>query len=156
MVPPRKVVIPLTDEQRGTRRRLIHPGRHPAALRRRAHGLRKAEADGQDAWTDEEVAEYLETSRMTVMRVRQQFAAEGLDATRHRKKPAGRQFRKLDGKQEARRVALACTRPRTGTPGGPWDSWRTSSWNGTSLPRSIRPRSAGRSKKLGRQTRLDG
>jgi transposase len=45
---------------------------------------------------------------MTVMRVRQQFAAEGLDATLYRKKPTGRQYRKLDGKQEAQLVAIAC------------------------------------------------
>jgi transposase len=52
---------------------------------------------------------------MTVMRVRQQFAAEGLDATLHRKKPTGRQFRKLDGKQEAQLVALACTQAPEGS-----------------------------------------
>jgi transposase len=78
-------------------------------MRRRAAILLKVDAGGPDAWTDEEAAELLETSRMTVMRVRQQFAAEGLDATLHRKKPTGRQYRKLDGEQEARLVALACS-----------------------------------------------
>src|SRR5262249_59300708 len=43
------------------------------------------------------------------VRVRQEVAAEGLDATLHRKKPTGRQYRKLDGGQEARLVALACS-----------------------------------------------
>src|SRR4029077_18618025 len=76
--------------------------------------LLRADADGPDAWTDEEIAECLETSRMTVMRVRQQFAAEGLDATLHRKKPTGRQYRKLDGGQEARLVALACSKAPDG------------------------------------------
>jgi hypothetical protein len=38
---------------------------------------------------------------MTVSRVGQQFVAEGLDATMHRKRPTGRQYRKLDGRQEA-------------------------------------------------------
>ena len=40
------------------------------------------------------------------------FAAkseEGLDATLHRKRPSGRQYRKLDGKQEAQLVAVACS-----------------------------------------------
>ncbi len=46
---------------------------------------------------------------MTVMRVRHQFVAEGLDATLHRRKPTGRQYRKLDGKQEAQLIALACS-----------------------------------------------
>ena len=43
------------------------------------------------------------------MRVRQQFAAEGLDATPHRKRPAGRQYRKPDGRQEAWLAAVACS-----------------------------------------------
>jgi transposase len=51
---------------------------------------------------------------MTVMRVRQQFAAQGLDATLHRKKPTGRQYRKLDGKQEAQLIALTCSPPPAG------------------------------------------
>jgi transposase len=115
MVPASKVVVTLTDEQRQSLKRLVHTGTHPAAMRRRAHILLKADADGTDAWTDEEIADHLETSRMTVMRVRQQFAAEGLDATLHRKKPTGRQFRKLDGKQEAQLVALACTQAPEGS-----------------------------------------
>ncbi|MBA4187095.1 MAG: hypothetical protein C0467_03670 [Planctomycetaceae bacterium] len=76
--------------------------------------LLRADADGPDAWTDEEIAEHLETSRMTVMRVRQQFAAEGFDATLHRKKPTGRQYRALDGAQEAQLVAIACSEPPEG------------------------------------------
>lgn len=109
MPPASKVVVRLTDDQRDALDRLLRTGIFPAAMRRRAAILLKVDADGPDAWTDEEAAELLETSRMTVMRVRRQFAAEGLDATLHRKKPTGRQYRKLDGKQEARLVALACS-----------------------------------------------
>jgi transposase len=109
MTPASKVVVRLPADQRQALARLVHTGTHPAAMRRRAAILLKADADGPDAWTDEEIAEHLETSRMTVMRVRQQFAAEGLDATLHRKKPTGRQYRKLDGRQEAQLVALACS-----------------------------------------------
>jgi hypothetical protein len=46
---------------------------------------------------------------MAVRRVRQQFAAEGLDAALHRKRPTGRQYRKLDGRQEAQLIAVACS-----------------------------------------------
>jgi transposase len=114
MAPASKVVVRLTADQRRTLERLLRTGSHPAAMRRRAGILLKADADGPDGWTDEEIAEDLETSRMTVQRVRQQFAAEGLDATLHRKKPTGRQYRKLDGKQEAQLVALACSEPPAG------------------------------------------
>src|SRR6478736_3888104 len=114
MPPASKVVVRLTDDQRTALDRLIRTGSHPAALRRRAAILLKADADGPDAWTDEEIADHLETTRITVMRVRMQFAAEGLDATLHRKKPTGRQYRKLDGKQEAQLIALACSKAPDG------------------------------------------
>ena len=109
MAPASKVVVRLTDDQRAALGRLLRTGSHPAAMRRRAAILLKADADGPDGWTDEEIADHLETSRITVQRVRQQFAAEGLDATLHRRRPTGRQYRKLDGEQEARLVALACS-----------------------------------------------
>jgi len=49
-------------------------------MQRRAHILLKTDADGADTWTDERIAEALDTTRMTVSRVRPQFVAEGLDA----------------------------------------------------------------------------
>lgn len=109
MVPKTKVVITLTDEQRQALDRLLRTGSHSAAMRRRASILLLSDADGPDAWSDHDIADHLETTRMTVQRVRQQFAAEGFDATLHRKKPTGRQYRKLDGNQEARLVVLACS-----------------------------------------------
>ena len=108
-----KVVVRLTGDERKSLTRLLRTGTHSAAMRRRAQILLKADADGPDAWTDEEVAEHVEVAVNTVMRVRHQFASEGLEATLRRKKPTGRQYRKLDGKQEAQLVAIACsTAPR--------------------------------------------
>jgi len=37
-----------------------------------------------------------------------------VDATLHKKKAAGRHYRKLDDAQEARLIALACSRPPQG------------------------------------------
>jgi transposase len=109
MTPAHKVVIQLTDEQRQTLRTLVRTGNHSAHTRTRAHILLKADADGSDAWTDERIAQALGICRMTVARVRQPFADEGLDATLHKKKATGRQYRKLDGQQEAQLIALACS-----------------------------------------------
>jgi transposase len=95
-------------------RRIVRTGTHPAALQRRTHILLKTDAVGSDAWPDERIAEALDTTRMTVRRVRQQFVAEGLNATLHRKRPTGRQYRKLDGKQEAQLVAIACSQAPEG------------------------------------------
>jgi transposase len=112
-----KVVVRLTAEQREALGRVVRVGSHPAARRRRAQILLRADADGPDAWSDGEIGEDVGCSPMTVMRVRQQFAAEGLDATLHRKRPTGRQYRKLDGKQEATLVALACSAAPAGRAG---------------------------------------
>src|SRR5262245_53756675 len=109
MAPARKVVVRLTADQRRALEALVHTGTHPAHAVRRARILLKADADGPDAWPDGPIADALDINRMTVSRTRQQFAAEGLDATLHKKKAADRQYRKLDGRQEAQLVALACS-----------------------------------------------
>ena len=114
MTPATKVVIRLTEEQRRTLQALVRTGTHKAHARTRAQLLLKADADGPDAWTDERVAEALGVCRITVSRVRQQFAAEGLDATLHKKRAAARQYSQLDGAQEARLIALTCSPPPAG------------------------------------------
>ena len=114
MAPAHKVVIRLTDEQRQTLQALVRTGTHKAHARTRAQILLKADADGPDAWPDGRVALALGVCRMTVARARQQFAAEGLDATLHKKRAAARHYRKLDGAQEAQLVALTCSPPPAG------------------------------------------
>ncbi len=114
MTPASKVVIRLTDEQRQALRALVRTGSHAAHTRTRAQILLRADADGPDAWPDERVAEALGVCRMTVSRVRQQFAAEGLGATLPKKRAANRPYRKLDGAQEARLIALTCSPPPDG------------------------------------------
>ena len=114
MASPLKVSIRLDDDQRQTLARLVRTGTHPAATLRRAQILLKADADGPDAWSDTRIGNALGCSFMTVRRVRQQFAVDGLDATLHRKRPTGRQYRKLDGKQEAQLVAIACSQAPAG------------------------------------------
>jgi transposase len=109
MTPASKLVIRLTDDQRRTLQKLVRTGSHKAHARTRAQILLHADAAGPDLWPDEQIAQAVGVCRMTVARVRQQFAAEGLEATLHKKKPTGRQYRKLDGKQEAQLIALACS-----------------------------------------------
>lgn len=104
-----KVPVRLNEEQRRILHRITKTGTHPSAMLRRAQILLKSDVDGSDRWSDKRIGKTLGCSFMTVRRVRQQFALEGLDATLHRKRPTGRQYRKLDGKQEAQLVAIACS-----------------------------------------------
>jgi transposase len=112
--PASKIEVRLSADQRAALERLVHTGTHPAHARRRAAILLKADADGPDAWPDDRIAEKLDINRNTVWRTRARFAAEGLDATLHKKKATGRQYRKLDGEQEAKLVTLACSAPPEG------------------------------------------
>jgi transposase len=63
---------------------------------------------------DEVVAEAVETSQPTVARVRKQYFEEGLQAALDRRPPNRVYHRKLDGEQEARLIALACSEPPQG------------------------------------------
>lgn len=112
--PANKIEVRLSADQRAALERLIGTGTQSAHARRRAAILLRADADGPDGWTDEEIAAALGINRNTVWRVRAQFAAEGLDATPHKRKAAGRPYRELDGHPEAELVALACTTPPEG------------------------------------------
>jgi hypothetical protein len=114
MPPASKVVVRLTADRRRALGELVHTGACSAHAARRARILLKADADGPDAWPDERIAEALDVCRMTVARARQRFAAEGLGATPRKKKAADRQYRALDGAQEARLVAIACSEPPAG------------------------------------------
>ena len=110
-----KYVVGLTPAQRRELERMARSGEHSARMLVRARILLKADAaDGGLAWDDASTAEALDCGARTVARVRKKFAQGGLDAALHQKKPTGRQYRKLDGAQEARLVALACSPPPDG------------------------------------------
>jgi transposase len=95
---------------------LIAAGRAAARELTHARILLKADAaEGGPAWPDGRIAEALEVSTATVERVRQRFVEQGLEAALDRK-PRERPAReiKLDGRAEARLIALACSAPPDG------------------------------------------
>ena len=110
-----KRLVRLTDDQRTQLEKMIAGGRHAAASLVHARILLKADVGpGGPGLADAAIAEAVECSEGTVARVRKRFAECGLDAALHRRKPTGRQYRKLDGAQEARLVSLACSAPPDG------------------------------------------
>jgi transposase len=109
-----KAIVRLSAEERREVESLLCKGRHSAATLTRARILLKADVAREDAWRDEQIAEALECGLSTVARVRQRFVQQGLQAALSRKRPEGRQYRKLDGKAEARLVALACSQAPEG------------------------------------------
>ena len=110
-----KYIVRLTAEERMQLTELISTGRRAASVLTRARMLLKADAsEGGPHWSDQEIAEAVETSLSSIHRVRQTFVDEGLAAVLARQQPTGRQYHKLDGAQEARLVALTCSTPPEG------------------------------------------
>ena len=94
----------------------VNPQRSASAsVLKRAWVLLKADASPQGpGWSDERIAKFANAGLSTVHRVRQRFVEEGLAAAVPRKKAEGRRYRRLDGEQEARLIALACSPPPEG------------------------------------------
>ena len=105
--------VTLTADERELLRDLIATGKGAARKLIHARILLKADAseDGLH-WPDWRIADALEVHVSMVERVRQRFVELGFDAALERKKretpprPA-----KLDGRAEARLIALACSPP---------------------------------------------
>ena len=102
-------VVDLTREEKTELLELVSKGEARARTMNRAHILLLAE----EGRTDKDIAEALHTSPSTVERTRRRLVEGGLEhALKESPRPGGR--RKLDGRQEAYLVALACSDPPEG------------------------------------------
>ena len=112
----KKYKVTLTAEERQQLSALIATGKTAACKLAHARVLLHADAaPGGPAWTDERIAQAVAVGRATVERIRQRFVEQGLEAALGRK-PQDRPSRprKLDGRAEARLIALACSAPPQG------------------------------------------
>ena len=100
----KRYVVSLSDQERAALLALTRKGTQRARKCRRAQSLLLAD-EGQ---TDAQIAAAVHAGIATVERLRQRCVEEGLEAALNDKPRPGRE-RKLDGKQEAFLVALACT-----------------------------------------------
>jgi hypothetical protein len=112
----KKYVVRLTSEERQALQRLASVGK--AAARKILHARILLLADqGSDgpAQTDTQIAQVLSAHPRTIAGVRQRLVEQGLEAALNRKKQARpSRGRKLDGKAEARLIALRCGEPPQG------------------------------------------
>lgn len=108
----KKYHVDLTDAERTALRDLIASGTTPARTLAHARILLKADAaPGGPAWADAHIADAVEVSVRTVVRVRQAFQAGRLARALPRQRPTGPRRRKIDGVIEAHLVALVCSPP---------------------------------------------
>ncbi len=105
----KRYIVDLTAEERAELLALLNRGIAPARKLTRARILLLAD----DGNTDEEIAAALHVHRVTVERTRRRFVEGGVArALSELPRPGGRP--KLDGKQEAMLVALACSQAPEG------------------------------------------
>jgi transposase len=107
--------VTLTAEEREGLGHMISRGKADARKLAHARVLLQADAsEGGPEWTDARIAEAVRVSVRTIERVRQRFVEDGLAAALL-PRPSPRVYaRKLDGEQEAKLVALACSGPPEG------------------------------------------
>jgi len=111
-----KYVVRLHTEEREQLLAFVNTGRAAAAKLLHARILLKADvSESSRRWTDAEIAEALDSSAATVHRVRQTFVEWGMETALSRQRPTGRQYRTLDGAQEAQLIAVACSPPPEGS-----------------------------------------
>ena len=103
-MPAKKYLVTLTTEERQELMKLTGAGELSARKMKRALILLKAD----EGWKDKEIVAALNTSRPTVERIRKRYVEGGLDkALNEDPRPGAR--KKLDGRAEARLIALACS-----------------------------------------------
>jgi hypothetical protein len=112
----RTYVVTLTIEEREQLQALIRAGKASALKLARARVLLKADAaPGGPDWPDGRIAEAVEVGLATVARVRRRFVELGVAAALERRKQARpSRERTLDGRGEAKLIALACSAPPDG------------------------------------------
>jgi transposase len=106
---PKRYIVDLAEDERAGLLALLRKGTAPARRLTRARILLLADEGGPDA----AIAAALHVHAATVERTRRRFVEGGVErALRDKPRPGGRP--KLDGKQAAHLVALACSAPPEG------------------------------------------
>ena len=110
----KKYIVRLSDVERDILVQVIKKLKGPAGKVRRAHILLKADADGPN-WTDRKIAEAFSCRTKTVENVRQRLVTEGFEvALCGKKRDQPPREKVLDGKQEAKLIALRLGKPPQG------------------------------------------
>ena len=110
-----KYTFELTDQERASLLELLHKGK--AAARKRLHAqilLLAQDQPDQPRRPNQEIAQVLHVGLATVVRVRQRFVQEGMQAALDPRRQKRWKTPKLDGAGEAELVRLACSQPPEG------------------------------------------
>lgn len=113
-MPRKKYIVELTSEEREQLKQIIRKGKARAYKIKHANILLKADVNGQGL-SDDKIADMFGCHMNTVAGVRQRFVELGLEAALACKKRSTPPVPKLlDGRKEAKLIALACSKPPQG------------------------------------------
>jgi transposase len=114
----RKYIVTLTSEERKNLANLVSSGQDKAYRIKHANILLAADENGPNL-SSQDIAKAFSCHLNTVSDICQRFVEQGLERALDRKKRLNPPTpRKLDGRGEARLIALACRRPPEGS--GRW------------------------------------
>ena len=114
----KKYIVRLTDSEREICNELVRKLKGTGQKVRRAQILLKADAEGPE-WTDAKIADAYCCRTKSVENIRQRFVELGFDETLNRKKsPTAGAKKLLDGRQEAKVIAM-----RLGSPPQGYGKW---------------------------------
>jgi transposase len=108
-MPAKKYIISLMENEKELLKEIIKKGKHTGEKRKRAQALLLAEEN----YTDGMIAERTGLSRRGLEQLRQRFVEEGFEVTLAGK-PRGHKPKALGGADEARLIALVCSRKPDG------------------------------------------
>jgi hypothetical protein len=114
----KKYIVRLSETERETCKEVIRKLKGTSEKVRRAQIFLKADAEGP-AWTDRQIADAFSCRTKTIENIRQRFVERGFEQTLERKKSQAAAAKKLlDGRQEARVIAM-----RLGSPPSGYANW---------------------------------
>ena len=113
----KKYVVRLTGAERGILKAVVGKFKGSSQKVRRAQVLLKADADGP-GWVDVRIAEAFGCRVKTVENIRQRLVVDGFEIALHGRPAKGSRPRLLDGRQEAKLIAM-----RLGPPPRGFSNW---------------------------------
>src|SRR5262245_19145981 len=113
----KKYVVRLSDAERQSLKAVIAKLKGSSQRVRRAQVLLKADADGP-GWTDARIAEAFGCRVKTVENIRQRLVVDGFEMALNGRPAKGTRPKLLDGKQEAKLIAM-----RLGPPPPGFSNW---------------------------------
>lgn len=109
-----KHTIKLSDEEREELGNILHHRSSKSVQVKRSYMLLATDEQGEKHWTDEQISQAYGVSISTIERLRYRLVEEGFDIALYGKKREPVKEKVLDGRAEAKLIALRCSNPPAG------------------------------------------